>query len=91
MRYGLGAVGVAISVLVVVSTTRSAVGASGGTAAASAATPVESLAQARDALQLEPSEIDALDDYLRLVIHSVHSGGRDWDAIRLERDAPRTH
>ena len=59
MRYGLAAVGVAISVLVVVSTTRSAVGASGGTAAASAATPVESLAQARDALQLEPRAADA--------------------------------
>ncbi len=59
MRYGLAAVGVAIAALVVVSTTRSAVGASGATAAASAATPVESLAQARDALQLEPRAADA--------------------------------
>jgi O-antigen ligase len=59
LRYGLAAVGVAIAVLVVVGATRSAVGASDGTAAAAAATPAESLAQARDALQLEPRAADA--------------------------------
>ena len=59
MRYGLAAVGVAISVLAVVGSTRSAVGASDGTAAAFAATPTESLAQARDALQREPRSADA--------------------------------
>ena len=51
--------GVAVAACSSVGSTRSAVGRSGGTAGASAATPVESLAQARDALQLEPRAADA--------------------------------
>ncbi len=59
LRYGVATVGAAVALLVMIGSARSAVGSSDAIAAASAPTPVQSLAQARDALQLEPRAADA--------------------------------